>query len=99
LGIDVNLQDERGGVIEAIYDPRNLLNNLLPREDRSLLSGIDPYGNTTFNRLQIDQFLLEWKEIKKKQLTAEQAEHLQKIEDLALRSKNDVHLYLKFIGD
>jgi hypothetical protein len=99
LGIDVNLQDERGTVIECIFDEKNLLNKLLRREDRSLLSGIDPYGDTTFNRSQMDQFLSEWNELKKKDMSPEQVEHVKKIEELALRCKRDVHLYLKFVGD
>jgi hypothetical protein len=32
MGIDISLQDERGTVIEIIYDEKNILNTLLPRE-------------------------------------------------------------------
>jgi hypothetical protein len=99
MGIDVSLQNEDGDVIECVPDEKNLLNTLLPREDRSLLAGIDPYGDTTFNRLQIDQFLQEWKELEKKELKTEQAEHLNKIGQLAIKCKSGVHLYLKFVGD
>jgi hypothetical protein len=99
MGIDVNLQDERGTVIEFLHDEKSLLNKLLPRENRSLLSGIDPYGDTIFNRLQMDQFLSEWNELRKKEMAPDQANHLQKIETLALRCQREVHLYLKFIGD
>lgn len=99
MGIDVNLQDEKGAVIECIFDERNLLSELLPREDGSLLSFIDPYGETIFNRLQIDQFLAEWSELEKKELKTEQAEYLKRVRQLAMKSKSDVHLYLKFIGD
>jgi hypothetical protein len=99
MGIDVNLQDERGVVIESLHDEKSLLNKLLPRGDRSLLSRIDPYGDTTFNRLQMDQFLSEWNELKKREIAPDQAKHLEKIETLALRCQREVHLYLKFIGD
>lgn len=99
MGIDVSLQDECGAVIESLYDEKSLLNKLLPRENGYLLSGIDPNGDTIFNRLQMDQFLSEWNELKKREMTPDQAKHLEKIETLALRCQHGVHLYLKFTGD
>ena len=99
MGIDVNLQDERGAVIESLHDEKSLLNKLLPRENHSLLSGIDPYGDTIFNQLQMDQFLSELNELKKREMAPDQAKHLEKIETLALRCQRGVHLHLKFIGD
>jgi hypothetical protein len=47
----------------------------------------------------MDQFLSEWNELKKNDMSPEQVEHVKKIEELALRCKRDVHLYLKFVGD
>jgi len=99
VGIDVNLQDEHGAVIEVLHDEKSLLSKLLPRGNPSLLSGIDLHGDTIFNRLQMDQFLLEWNELKKKEMAPDRADHLEKIETLALRCQREVHLYLKFIGD
>lgn len=49
-----------GGKIDGIYDPKNLLGSLLSDlDDKShpMLSCIDPYGDTTFNRLQMRWFL------------------------------------------
>ena len=56
MGFNVGLQDELGGRIDGVDDPKGLLNRLLPgaadRDDFPFLRSIDDYGDTTFNRLQ-----------------------------------------------
>jgi hypothetical protein len=99
MGINIELQDESGRVIECLLDPENPLHKLLPRKDHSLLSGIDPYGDTVFNRLQMDDFLIELDELKKQQMTSKQILHIEGIKELAAKCRGDVHLYLKFVGD
>jgi hypothetical protein len=61
-----------------------------------LLSEIDWYGDTTFNRLQMPRFLLGWAELAKQGKSPEEVEL---IKQLAERCQGGVHLYLKFIGD
>ncbi|MGA2117577.1 MAG: hypothetical protein ABSH56_22800 [Bryobacteraceae bacterium] len=55
MGLGIELQDELGGRIEGIEDPKNLLAVLLPPVEKGgaypMLGGIDPYGDTVFNRL------------------------------------------------
>jgi hypothetical protein len=62
VSLEIQLQDESGGRIESIIDPKNLLPDLLPPEGKSeaypMLAGIDLYGDTIFNRLQIPPFLV-----------------------------------------
>jgi hypothetical protein len=99
VGIDINLQNENGEILESVGDPRNLLSKLLPNGGFSLLSGIDRYGDTTFNRLQMDPFLQEWGHLHSKAPTSEQAKLLGEIEKLALRCRDGRHLHLKFVGD
>jgi hypothetical protein len=99
MGIDIQLQDEDGKILERISDEKGLLHDLLPRGDHSLLSGIDPYGDTIFNRIQVDAFLSEWSKLKLKELSSAQALHLDRVERLAFKCKESVHLYLKFVGD
>jgi hypothetical protein len=99
MGIDIQLQDEDGEILDRISDEKHLLHDLLPSGDHSLLSGIDPYGDTIFNRIQMDDFLSEWAKLKVKQMSSAQALHLDRVEGLALRCKEGVHLYLKFVGD
>ena len=102
MGLGIELQDERGGRIDSVADPRNLLGPLLPAPDDRiliLLSAIDPYGDTVFNRIQMERFLSEWTSIASSCKTQEEKELVSKIASMALRCRDEVHLYLKFIGD
>jgi hypothetical protein len=63
MGLGIELQDEHGERLESAIDPTNLLGRLLPpNDDRSypMLASIDPYGDTVFNLVQIERFLVEW---------------------------------------
>jgi hypothetical protein len=102
MGLGIELQDERGGILSSTSDPKNLLSNLLPRlSDKSslMLRYIDPFGDSVFNNLQMDQFLVEWAEVSSKVQTAEERKLVSTIEAMAQRVRDEVHLYLKFIGD
>lgn len=102
MGLGIDLQDERGVVLASFIDGQNLLSRLLPEFDDEtypMLSSIDPYGNTVFNCLQIRRFLAEWSRVTVKARTAEEQTLMDGIEKLARRCRDEVHLYLKFIGD
>jgi hypothetical protein len=102
MGLDIELQDEWGGILSSTGDPKNLLTNLLPPLlDKSsvMLGYIDPYADTTFNNLQMNQFLIEWAGVSSKAETHEERELVSAIEAMAQRVRDEVHLYLKFIGD
>lgn len=64
-----------------------------------MLSGIHLYGDTVFNRLQIPRFLSELNKIASSTQTNEARKLLSDIGALARRCADNVHLYLKFIGD
>jgi len=93
----VRLQDENG---KPENDRDVVFHGPLPVGDESyrLLSYIDPYGDTTFNSLQMKTFLHEWERIKNR-LNEEQIEPWKQIREFAMRGTNEEHLYLKFIGD
>ena len=102
MGFGIELQDEWGGKIEGVYDPKNLLDRLLPEinlDSSPMLSSLDPYGDTTFNSLQMRRFLQEWVGVGAKAQSLEEKELVSKIESLARRCRSEVHVYLKFIGD
>jgi hypothetical protein len=103
VGFEIQLQDEWGGRIESIADPKSLLADLLPPDEKSdaypMLAGIDPYGDTIFNPIQIRRFLSEWVGVVSTARTQEGRELVQEIERLARRCSDEVHTYLKFIGD
>lgn len=103
MGLEIQLQDEFGGRIESIIDPKNLLPRMLPSDEQSsvypMLAGIDLYGDTVFNRVQIPRFLSELEPIASKAQTDEDRTLLSQIDALARRCAAEVHTYLKFIGD
>jgi len=101
MGLEIVLQTELGAQIDSVTDPKNHLGKLLPRiddESHPILGGIDPYGDTVFNGIQMRRFLLEWKDVSSNAIT-EERELVSKIEELALRCRDEVHLYIRFIGD
>ncbi len=102
MGLNIELQDEHGGRIAGVDDPRNLLGALLPQlgnDAYPILGSIDPYGDTTFNNLQMRRFLHEWATVTQKPSTADEQLLVSTIEALARRCRDEVHTYLKFIGD
>ena len=102
MGLEIVLQTESGAKVDSVADPKNYLGKLLPQiddESHPLLGGIDPYGDTVFNGIQIRRFLLEWEAVSSNAVTTEERELVSKIEQLALRCRDEVHLYIKFVGD
>jgi hypothetical protein len=63
MGFDIELQSERGETLQAVSDPKNLLDRLMEAYtgDDPLLGEIDWYGDPVFNRLQIPRFMSAWK--------------------------------------
>jgi hypothetical protein len=102
MGLGIELQDEQGETLVSVADPTNLLGKLLPpNDDRSypMLASIDPYGDTVFNRVQIERFLVEWAAISTGAHSSEERCLVAIVEKMALRCHAEIHLYLKFIGD
>ncbi len=102
MPLTIELQDELGGRRAGVDDTQNALGSLLPRmsgDAYPMLESIDPYGNTTFNRIQMPRFLREWAAMSQKAETVNERQLLSEIELLAQQCQDDVHLYLKFIGD
>jgi hypothetical protein len=102
MGFNIVLQDELGGRIDGVDDPRCLLDKLLPKpgtDEYPFLGSIDPYGDTTFNNLQMRRFLKEWAVVSQRAQTAEEQALVGYIESLARRCRDEVHVYLKFVGD
>lgn len=96
------LQDEVGDQLESAEDPGNLLVRMLPPiSDRRFrcLPFIDPYADTVFNRLQIDELIQELEHLEKCATTAQERELLRQIRRFATRVQEDYHLYIKFQGD
>lgn len=103
MGLTIVVQDEHGRAISsAVEDVRNLLSRLLPTEDDEsfrLLRYIDRYGDTVFNQQQLNDLLAEWVRLKERARTKDERELLAAAESLIRQGQNDVHQYIKFIGD
>ena len=102
MGLAITLQDERGVELDSVVDAKNFLGELLPEHDdraHPMLASIDFYGDTIFNRMQMDRFLVEWSDVVSKANIPEEKALVSAIEGMARRCLDEVHLYLKFIGD
>jgi hypothetical protein len=102
VGVDVRLETETGEVLEEVGDKSAFLARILPDyEDRSfsLLRYIDPYGDTVFNRLQMPDFLDEWRLLYSRAVTDEERQVLARVEELARFCEERPHHYLRFFGD
>ena len=102
MGFDIVLEDERGKRIDGVGDPTNLLHGLLPRLEENTfkcLNFVDWYGDTSFNRLQMDSLLAELDRLQARAASEDGEELLARIADLARRCQRGRHLYLKFYGD
>lgn len=102
VGLNIELQDEFGSRLDGVNDPKNLLGRLLPPigdDAYPMLGSIDPYGDTIFNHVQMHRFFIEWPAVSGKAQTTEEQLLLSTIDSLARRCRDEVHLYLKFIGD
>src|SRR6187200_68234 len=98
MAIDVEWQDERGRPL-ARYAGPPLDERLLQQApgDSACLRFIDPYGDTTFNSMQVA--VLE-KELSALSATAgEAAEQARSLLQFVKQFEKRLHSYLKFIGD
>jgi hypothetical protein len=102
MGLGIALQDESGVEVDSLADPKNHLGRLLPEHDdqtHPMLASIDFYGDTVFNRMQMDRFLEEWAMVSARAQSHEEKALVSAVEKMAHRCQDEVHLYLKFIGD
>ncbi len=102
MGINVQVQDERGDVIPRLLDPRSLVVKLLPpHNDGSTvcLRFIDPVGDATFNQLQIPALLGELMTAVQKCSHPQAKPHGEELISLIESTEGQVHTYVKFIGD
>jgi hypothetical protein len=63
-----------------------------------MLASIDWYGDTVFNAVQMKRFLEEWDHVMQRDGSPKEHALTAAIKQLAERCRDEVHLYLKFIG-
>ncbi len=97
MSLVVKLEDQQGERGEWA-----MLHGVIPahaERDFPVLRGIDPYGTTVFNHLQIDAFLEEWDKVRDRATDENQKEAWSKVKEMAEACKEDRDLSLRFVGN
>ena len=101
MGINVRVESERGDAEAELLDPHNLTAKTVSGCETSskCVRFIDPYGDTTFNQLQLPVLIDEVERALASVSDPKAMSHGQAILKLARQASSEAHTYLKFIGD
>jgi hypothetical protein len=101
MSIEIILQRENGEAVDQVLDFHSDLGRIWPigGEAFPLLQYIDPYGNTIFNGPQMGEVIRELDSLAVSATTEAARSLLTEVRGLAVRCRNNEHLYLKFVGD
>ena len=97
MSMVVKLEDDLGERSEWV-----VLNGVLPSPTESgfgVLAGIDPFGKTVFNHLQMAALLAEWERAKDRARDDSQVEAWKRVKEMAEACRQDRDLYLRFVGN
>ena len=97
MSLVVKLEDDLGERGEWV-----MLHGIVPaiaEDEYPLLSGIDPFGKTVFNHLQMAGLLAEWDRVKDRARDESQIEAWRKVKEMAEACREDRDLYLRFVGN
>ena len=96
MSLVVKLEDDLGERSEWV-----ILNGVLPDAsdaNYTLLAGVDPFGKTVFNHLQMEAFLKEWERARDRVRDETQQESWERVKQMAETCRQDRDLYLRFVG-
>jgi hypothetical protein len=104
MGIDVAWVDERHEQKQVVIDPQQVLARLATSRWPKLTSSVclrfvDPWGDAVFNQAQNKDLLRELSIEVREESDPQVRAHLQKVINLVELARNEVHTYIKFIGD
>jgi hypothetical protein len=102
MGIDIHWENERGETLAIFSDSNFLIQRFLPSFDARefpFLRCIDPYGDTTFNQLQIPEVISELERISLKRHATAVDQHLKDVLAFIRQAEGKCHTYIKFYGD
>jgi hypothetical protein len=103
VGIEVAWVDETHVKIQVIEDPNGYLTALFTSDLSTLaptcLRFVDPWGDTIFNQNQIPVLLAELRAVASASTQPELHAHIEQLVDLVEQSVEQMHTYIKFIGD
>jgi hypothetical protein len=99
----VSVRDEKGARLAETGRPTGSMTPLAKATDAAtfpMLSSIDPYGRTIFNRIQMMRVTEEVRRlIQATELTSEDRSYLEKILEFCALGTGKLHRYLWFVGD
>jgi hypothetical protein len=102
MGIDARVEREDGQAKAELVDPYGLTARLLaslPEAESLCLRFVDPYGDTTFNQLQLPIVITELAQAIDIVSDPEVKAHGHALLELAREASNNAHTYLKLYGD
>lgn len=102
MALSIVLESEKGEMINEVIDKNNTLLFLIAKLDlheSCCLKYIDPYGDTVFNRLQMDDLISELVLLEGFTRNDNEYKLLEKIKKLTTQCKVGAHLYIKIYGD
>jgi hypothetical protein len=99
-------EDEHGDLIEAHLNGIYLAFELMSQDASGAtlaktfcLKFIDPYGDTTFNQLQIPVLIEELKSLLPSYPKGKKRQEIEAMISFIEKAKDKVHTYIKFYGD
>lgn len=101
MGVNIVYQNENEKELEKVID-HNIIGKIIPDFNDSssyCLRYIDLYGDTTFNRLQIDQLKKEFESKLNETQDDKIKSFIKRILVLIDKCKKNIHTYIKFVGD
>jgi len=102
MGIDVQLRDEQGNVLEEVSDENFVLSRAVTRgvfTGSNLLRYLVPWGDAIFNQAQAGDLYSDTTAFFSKVENEKVSEHIRKLQPLIERLANETRSYLWFIGD
>jgi hypothetical protein len=104
MGLNVAWVNESHEPLEQILDFEQVLTGLATSRWPSLsktvcLQFVEPWGDTVFNQTQIPILLNELRVEASTTKESTVRQHLEKVIELVGRSVDQIHTYIKFIGD
>ena len=103
MGIDIAWVGEDDEQIQFISDAQGALMSFVLRSaglhNTLCLRFIDPFGDTTFNQLQLPVLATELDDAASASEITDTADQLRRIARLVRTAEGKVHTYIKFIGD
>lgn len=94
MAYTISFEDESGNTITTFDCDITLdFQHLHQNENSILLKYLDPYGDTTFNQLMLEDLLSDLRQL------SMESKFIQRLIEFVETRKGEVHTYLKFYGE